>query len=191
MTMTHSKCRKWLTWSALVGLLAIVGEGCGGGTQTAQEALDRQYKDNPQLKRLSLAKFAGTVTVDGQPPAKGTVIVVMLNDPTKPFVRNQPGLHTVSTPEGTFDFSTSIKGDGTRPGSYIVTFAELHPHGRRGFFPPDGLKNLYNDPDKNAQTPEFHIELTPPGRTDYTFNLKVAGEQPVEKAGPHATSEIR
>jgi hypothetical protein len=174
-----------------MGAVAIAGEGCGSHTQTAQDALDRQYKDNPQLTRLALAKFGGTVTVDGQPPAKGTVIVVMLNDPKKPFVRNHATSYAVSTPEGSFEFSTSIKGDGTLPGSYIVTFAELHPHGRRGFFPPDELKNLYNDPDKNAGKPDFHVELTPPGKSDYTFDLRVAGEQPVEKPGPNATTEMR
>jgi len=189
--MTDSKCRRWLTWSALVGTLAIVGEGCGSGTQTAQQALEQQYKANPQLKRIGVTKFAGTVTVDGQPPAKGTVIVVMLNDPKMPAVRNQPSLYAVSTPAGTFEFSTSLKGDGTLPGSYVVTFAQLHPHGTRGYFPPDELKNLYNDPDKNAGKPEFHVELTPPGKTDYAFNLKVAGEQPVDQPGPKATTEVR
>jgi hypothetical protein len=170
--------------------LAIVVEGCGSSTQTAQQALDREYKENPQLKRISLAKFAGTVTVDGQPPAKGTVIVVMLNDPKKPAAPNRPQQYAISTPEGAFEFSTSLKGDGTLPGSYVVTFAELHPHGRRGFFPPDELKNLYNDPDTNAQKPEFRVELSAPGKTDYTFALKVAGEQPVEKPAPNATTQI-
>ena len=49
----------------------------------------------------------------------------------------------------------------------------------------------YNDPDKNAGKPEFHVELTPPGKTDYAFNLKVAGEQPVDQPGPKATTEVR
>jgi hypothetical protein len=190
MTTTDWKCPRWLTWLALVGALAIVGEGCGSGTQTAQQALERQYKDNPLLARVSLAKFAGKVTVDGQPPAKETVIVVMLNDPKKPTPRNGPNLYTVATPEGTFEFSTGIKGDGTFPGSYVVTFAKLHPHGPRAYFPPDELKNLYNDPVKNAEKQEFHVELTPPGKTDYAFDLKVAGQQPVEQPGPNATTEI-
>jgi hypothetical protein len=190
MTITDSKCRRWLTWSALVGALAIVGEGCGSGTQTAQQRLEQQYTDNPQLKRDSPAKFAGTVTVDGQPPEKGSLIVVMLNDPKKPTRRNKRGLYAICTPEGTFEFSTFLKGDGADPGSYIVTFAKLHQRGRRGYFPPDELKNLYNDPDKNTEKPEFHVELTPPGKTDYTFDLKVAGEKPVEKPGPNAMTEI-
>jgi hypothetical protein len=191
MTSIHSKCRQWLTWPALFLVLALAGEGCSRATQSAQEALDRQYKDNPQLKRLSLARFAGTVTVDGQPPAKGTVVVVILNDPKKPAPRNNPNQYAISDADGHFEFSTSLKGDGTLPGEYIITFAELHPHGRRGFFPPDELKNLYNDPDKNGGKPEFRLDLKSPGKTDYTFDLKVAGEDVVETPGTNATTEIR
>jgi hypothetical protein len=190
MALTDRKYRRWLTGSALVGAMVMLGPGCGSGTQTAEQALERQYKDNPQVVRVDLAKFAGTVTNDGQPPAKGTVFLVILNDPKKPTPKNRPRLYTVSTPEGTFEFSTRLKGDGTLPGSYIVTFAQLHPHGRRGFFSPDELKNLYNDPDKNAQKPEFRLDLAPPGRTDYTFDLKVAGQEPVTTPGPHAITEV-
>ncbi len=191
MTIPRLRCSLPLLCSVLGGALAVVAAGCSGATQTAQQALDRQYKDNPQLKRIGLAKFGGTITVDGQPPKSGTVFVVMLNDPKKPSPPNKPSLYTISTPEGAFEFSTGLKGDGTLPGSYIVTFALLHPHGRRGFFPPDELKNLYNDPDKNAEKPEFHIELTPPGKNDYQFNLKVAGEPPIEKPGANATTHVQ
>jgi hypothetical protein len=170
--------------------MAIFGVGCGSGKRTADQALEQQYKDNPQLQRVTLAKFAGRVTVDGQPPSQGTVILVMLNDPKKPTLRNQPRQYTVSSVDGTFEFSTGLKGDGTLPGSYVVTFAELHAHGKRGYFPPDELKNLYNDPDKNADKSDFHVELTPPGKTDYAFDLKLAGEQPVDQPGPNATTEV-
>lgn len=168
--------------------MAILGEGCG--TRTAHQTLERQYKDNPQLKRAELAKFAGKVTVDGQPPVEGTVMLVMLNDPKMPSRRNQPTQYTACAPDGTFEFSTSLRGDGTPAGSYIVTFVELHPQGNQGYFPPDELKNLYNDPDKNATKPEFHVELTPPGKTGCTFDLKVAGEHPVEQPGANATTEV-
>jgi hypothetical protein len=188
MNLSVHRC---LTFTMLAGVLASMCQGCGSATQSAREALDRQYKDNPQLKRPDLAKFAGTVTVDGQPPAKGTVIVVILNDPKKPAPRNKPSQYAISDPNGHFEFSTSLKGDGTLPGSYVVTFAELHPHGRRGFFPPDELKNLYNDPDKNGDKQEFRLELQSPGKPDYTIDLKVAGEEPVSKPGPNATTEIR
>jgi hypothetical protein len=190
MVLTDWKYRRWLTWSALVGSMAMLGAGCGSGTQTAEQALEQQFKDNPQVIRVDLAKFAGTVTADGQPPAKGTVFLVILNDPKKPTPKNRPRQYAVSTPEGTFEFSTRLKGDGTLPGSYIVTFAQLHPHGRRGYFPPDELKNLYNDPEKNTQNPEFHIELAAPGKADYTFDLKVAGQEPVATPGPNATTDV-
>jgi hypothetical protein len=192
MIMNRMKFPSCLLCSVLAGALAFVSQGCGGSaTQSAQQALDRQYKDNPQLQRPNLAKFAGTVTVDGQPPAKGTVIVVILNDPKKPAPRNKPSQYAIADPEGHFEFSTSLKGDGTLPGSYVVTFAELHPHGRRGFFPPDELKNLYNDPDKNAGKNEFQLDLKPPGKTDFTMDLKVAGEEVVSTPGANSTTEIR
>lgn len=178
-------------FSGLAAALALLSQGCSSATQSSQEALDRQYKDNPQLKRPDLAKFAGTVTVDGQPPAKGTVIVVILNDPKKPAPRNKPNQYAIADPEGHFEFSTSLKGDGTLPGSYVVTYAELHPHGRRGFFPPDELKNLYNDPDKNAAKPEFQLDLKAPGKTDFAIDLKVAGQEVVSRPGANATTEIR
>jgi hypothetical protein len=178
-------------FSVLAGTLALVSQGCGSATQSSQQALDRQYKDNPQLQRPNLARFSGTVTVDGQTPTKGTVIVVVLNDPKKPAPRNKPNQYAIADPDGHFEFSTSLKGDGTLPGSYIVTFAELHPHGRRGFFSPDELKNLYNDPDKNAGNAEFQLDLKPPGKTDFTMDLKVAGEEVVNTPGANATTEIR
>ncbi len=191
MTRKLSKFPRCLAFTATAAALTLISPGCSSATQSAQQALDRQYKDNPQLKRPELAKFAGTVTVDGQPPAKGTVVVVILNDPKKPATRNQPSQYAITDPEGHFEFSTSLKGDGTLPGSYVVTYAELHPHGRRGFFPPDELKNLYNDPEKNADKPEFRIDLKAPGKTDFTIDLKVAGEEVVSSPGANATTEIR
>jgi hypothetical protein len=50
--------------------------------------------------------------------------------------------------------------------------------------------NLYNDPEKNAQKPEFAIELEAPGKTDHHFDLTVAGQEPVEIAGPNAVTRI-
>ncbi|HEX4072436.1 MAG TPA: hypothetical protein VHX68_14745, partial [Planctomycetaceae bacterium] len=65
-------------------------------------------------------------------------------------------------------------------------FAELRHNSRMGFFGPDGLKNLYNDPDVNSKKPEFVIDHQAPGKTDYTFNLSVAGEAPPSAPGPKA-----
>ncbi len=191
MTTNLKNLSRYFTFALLAGGLAFASQGCSGATQSAQQALDQQYKDNPQLKRPDLAKFAGTVTVDGQPPEKGTAIVVILSDPKRLPPPNKPIQYAIADPDGHFAFSTSLKGDGTLPGSYVVTFAQLHPHGRRGFFPPDELKNLYNDPEKNAAKTEFQLELKPPGKTDFTMDLKVAGEDAVAKPGANATTQIR
>jgi hypothetical protein len=174
----------------LAGLL-LWAVGCSGAAQTATQALERQYQENPQLQRPNLAKFAGRVTVDGGPPAKGTIMVVILHDRKQPYVDgNKPRQYAVCQPGGQFQFSTSLGGDGTLTGSYVVAFAQLHPRGKRGFFPPDELKNLYNDPEVNVQKPEFVVELNPPGKTDYEFDLNLAGLDPVAKPGPHATTTV-
>src|SRR6202034_1383170 len=52
------------------------------------------------------------------------------------------------------------------PGKFVMLFAQLGYNPRMGFFGPDGLKNLYNDPDVNSQKPEFLIDHQAPGRTD-------------------------
>lgn len=75
-------------------------------------------------------------------------------------------------------------GDGVKTGTYVVTFAQpkLVGERRRG---PDALENLYNDPDKNAQVPEFKIDHQAPEKKDYVFDLKVAG-MPRGTTGPHS-----
>src|SRR5579871_4981255 len=70
----------WLVGTSLVLLLVGVS-GCGGGRQSEQQSLDEWFKNNPKAKRDTLAKFAGRVTVDGQPPAKDQKLFVILNDP--------------------------------------------------------------------------------------------------------------
>jgi hypothetical protein len=78
----------------------------------------------------------------------------------------------------------------------VVAFVGLHPSATRGrsftrrFAGPDALTNLYNDPDKNKDTPDFMVNVQPPGRTDYEFNLTVAGKQPVVAPGKNAVTQI-
>ncbi|HUE15288.1 MAG TPA: hypothetical protein VMR25_14050, partial [Planctomycetaceae bacterium] len=55
---------------------------------------------------------------------------------------------------------------------------------------PDGFKNLYNDPEKNAKVPEFKIDQQAPGKSDYKFDLKLAGQQEAEP-GPKALTTIK
>jgi hypothetical protein len=58
------------------------------------------------------------------------------------------------------------------------------------FSSSDGLKNLYNDPEKNKDDPNFRVEVAAPGRSDYEFNLTVAGKDPVAKPGQYAVTRI-
>ena len=70
---------------------------------------------------------------------------------------------------GTFAFRTYGDRDGVPAGNYVLTFTQLVDRGKRGYFGPDGLKNLYNDPDKS----EFSIAHAKGGRSDYVFDLKI------------------
>ena len=67
-----------------------------------------------------------------------------------------------------------------------MVFAGIRFISRMGFVGSDKLKNLYNDPDVNSNKPEFLISHQSPGKTDYTFNLSVAGETPPAAPGPKA-----
>ena len=59
------------------------------------------------------------------------------------------------------------------------------------FVGPDGLKNLYNDPQKNRNEKEFVVEVQSPGKTDYEFALSVAGKDPVPRASEYAVTRMR
>jgi len=119
--------------------------------------------------------LAGKVKIDARAPGEGATVVVMLNgdvggkvEPCCAFCK----------PDGTFRFD-----GGHSPGRFVITIARLRM--RKGvkwteYLGPDRLRNLYNDPDKNAQCPEFVIDHQAPGKTDYLFDLKVAGTPPVQ-----------
>jgi hypothetical protein len=130
------------------------------------------------------------VTIDGQPPqfARPLRLVVLLHDPSRPGFG--PRHIRQCTDDGKFAFGTYAKQDGVPAGVYIVTFAVLKVTAQ-GLIGPDQLKNLYNDPDKNAQVQEFKFALEPPGKTDCVFDLKVADQSPVELPGPNAVTELR
>jgi len=71
-----------------------------------------------------------------------------------------------------------------------MLFAQLKGNPKRGYGKPDALKNLYNDPDINGKKSEFNIDHQAPDKTDYTFNLSVAGETPPAAPGPKALIDI-
>jgi hypothetical protein len=179
-------------WFGLRASLLVVGlmlAGCGR-RESADQALDRALKDTNKTREAT-AQFSGKVTVDGLKPAlgKGQSLVVMLYDPQKPPPNRQiMPRSTRCRPDGSFAFNTYGTDDGVPVGNYIVLFAVLKP-AKNGFHGPDGLKNLYNDPEKNEKVPDYHIELKPPGKTDYAFNLEVAGKE-AASPGTHAVTGI-
>jgi hypothetical protein len=192
---SHSRRLAWATYT----LTAVSALLAGCSQRSAKQALDQAYLDNPKVAKAAIAPFEGTVTVDGAPAGKDrTVLLVILNDPKHPQDPHKPPkLIAGCGPDGHFDFTTFNAHDGVECGSYIVTFVQLKnlaaPFGRNkkaGYGPPDELKNLYNDPDKNAEVPEFRIEIKSPGITNAHFDLSVAGKEPVVQPGPHAITSL-
>ena len=172
-------------------VFCLIAAGCGGGSQSADQALQKQL-DAANIPRTAVSKFAGSVTVDGQPPSLGPkeALLVILYDSKNPPTRDKPPLTATCDQKGHFEFSTFTRGDGVPPGSYVVLFAQLHSQPGAGMLPPDGLKNLYNDPDKNAEKPEFKLDLSSPGRSDHSFNLELAGKEGIPTPGSHAVTKI-
>jgi hypothetical protein len=153
-----------------------------GCTETTEPATARRRKEL-NVPDEPLAKFWGTVTIDGSPPdiQSGHELLVFLYDPKTANDTGKAARSTICKPDGTFEFGTTIV-----PATYIVLFAEL-VRGRPGIFRgPDVLNNLYNDPDVNAKRDGCTIDLSPPGKTGAVFNLEVSGKDPVTTLGPHA-----
>jgi hypothetical protein len=163
-------------------ILISLAAGCG---ESADQAVARRKKEL-NIKDEPTAKFSGTVTIDSQPPqlAAGQKLLVFLFDPKNPPKAGKPPRYTVVRPDGTFEFHD------VAPGSYVVLFAEFRG-GRPGVFHgPDALKNLYNDPDKNATQDAFKVTLSPPGKTGQNFNLEVAGKEGVDTPGSQAVTKV-
>jgi hypothetical protein len=173
--------------SLLLGAsLTLCALGCGD-TQAVSQRIKQQLAET-KGNVVAVAKFAGRVTIDGQPPSVPPryVLVVILFDAKGKEAGHETIYQTICDKEGRFEFTRYSKGVGVPPGSYTVLFVELmHRLGDR-FTGADELKNLYNDPDKSP----FQVELTTPGKTDWDFNLEVAGKDPVVKPGPHAVTRL-
>ncbi|HXY37715.1 MAG TPA: hypothetical protein VEI07_26050 [Planctomycetaceae bacterium] len=164
---------------ALVGCGLFVA-GCGS---KPGQSLDDQLREM-KTSRQRTGKFAGTVTIDGLPPREAVKdgVRIMLYDPKNPPAENSVPLNAVvDFKDGSFEFTTYSQGDGVPVGKYIVLFVALKHSllGRQqGYHEPDALKNLYNDPDKNEQNPQFNVEVTEPGSSDHQFNLALEGKMP-------------
>ena len=127
--------------------------------------------------------LGGKLTVDNGPPeAKSelTRVVAIAYDAGKSDAKSNNDARVFVNADGSFELPL------LPPGKYVMLFAQLSHKPRIGFFGADGLKNLYNDPDVNSKKPEFVIDHQAPGKTDYTFNLSVAGETPPAAPGPKA-----
>lgn len=176
--------------TALITLI-LVTSGCSQ-KQTANEALDQALKASGQIRK-DIAKFAGTVTIDGRPPEfdKSKVLVVMLYDPQKPPSPGKvPPLAARCGKNGNFAFNTYETDDGVPVGKYVLLFG-VFGTSMRGFVGPDGLKNLYNDPDKNRENPDFNLDIAPPGKVDWAFNLDFETKEPVKTPGPNSITAIK
>lgn len=170
----------------VIGLCAVLA--IAGCRKPVDESLDALLKQSGQ--RQSVYPLAGKVTIDGQPPqfVRPQRLIVMLNSLNSSNIAQRR--YRQCNDDGEFSFGTYTKDDGVPAGTFLVTFAALKvtPQGLLG---PDQLMNLFNDPDKNIEIPQFKIIHQPPGRRDYVFDLKVAGQEPIETPGPHALTEIR
>jgi hypothetical protein len=139
------------TWMVAL-MLALLNLGCGKPSGV-DSAMEQQVKDL-KLQKVSVAKFAGHVSIDGKTPREAfpkQSLVIMLYDPKNPDAAR----YTICKRDGDFEFQTYERGDGVPTGSYVVLFAELNASlmgskRSKGLRGPDGLLNLYNDPDKNA-----------------------------------------
>lgn len=190
----------------LVSLVAVSAlPGCNRADGPRADQIE-QVKNLPN--KVPVAKFAGHVRVDGQPPSQDGTLFVILNDPQHLV----PGgkTYTNCDEQGHFVFTTYLTGDGAPTGKYVVTLVQFHlggagnghgatlvrPPGMPGmlsqdYVGPDGLKNLYSDPEKNKDNPNFVVEVADPGRTDYDFNLTVAGSEPVKAPSTYAATRLK
>jgi hypothetical protein len=193
--------------TAALCLFAIAAAGCSH-QQTEEQAAEAFFKNNPTAaKPIPVAKFAGRVTIDGQPPGADSHLFVILNDPEhleKPG-KAGPRLFATCDAEGNFAFKTHVAGDGVPYGKYVVTFVQLHRYSQtkarhfggtiasfgEQYVGPDALKNLYNDPEKNKADQAFQVDVEPPGRTEYSFNLSIAGKETVAQPGQYSVTNLK
>ncbi len=175
-------------WGILACLLTAA-IGCGHSDARLLQAIAKTGHDKRPVYPL-----AGKVTIDGQIPpsaAPNQKLIVMLFDRAQPKLTVNQRPYVECNLQGEFAFTTYKVGDGIFPGDYVIVFAQLTldrtDDSYRG---PDALKNLYSDPDKNATNPEFSIKHEAPGKSNYVFNLAVAGQEAVSEPGPRSVTTI-
>jgi hypothetical protein len=167
---------RWLVLATVSLLILALLYGCGR-RPSAEERLELAFK-NAGIERVTVFPLAGTVMVDGQPPSNTSTVLVMLSDASKPDIPRTRRRFARCETDGTFAFTTYLRGDGVAQGHYVVTFVQIKANKALDFAGPDEFGNLYSDPRRS----EFKIEHKPPGRKDLIFDLQIAGRAPVEAA---------
>ena len=183
MSVRHRQGHRQTCFRKLFGialaLVCVVAVGCDARPSTA-ERLANAYKESG-INPVPLYPLAGKVTVDNAAPASKsprTSLLVVAYDTSRPDSLAADDTIVQAKPDGSFEFS-----GGLSPSKYVMLFAELQYRPPRSFHGADGLNNLYNDPDVNAQKSQFVVDHQAPGKTDYEFNLAVAGETPPRPLG--------
>jgi len=190
--MRSARIQSWRAIGTAAAVAAVLLVAGCSRRPTADQAIDAALEKQGE-HRGTVYPLGGKVMVDGQVPdtkSRGNILVVMLNDTSKPDVPLKQRYLARVNPQGDFTFFTYAPGDGVPPAKYVLTFAELKNNKKKGLLGPDQLKNLYNDPDKNAKVDEFVIDHKSPGKTDLVFNLSVQGKEPAEP-GPHALTDLK
>jgi hypothetical protein len=177
--------------SAAAFMAAMACSGCGPASP--EQRIDTELKATGKGK-TPVYPLAGHVTIDGGAPSdlgKGrSKLMILLYDPKAPDNVPERWKKAEVQPSGDFQFSHYGVNDGAPGGMYVAVFVQLNDKKKKGFIGPDRLKNLYNDPEKNLKIPEFKIEHTKPGKTDYEFDLAVAGKEE-GTTGPKSVTKLR
>jgi hypothetical protein len=173
-----------------IALLCIVAAGCS--SRSADARIDAALAQTGSSREL-VFPLSGKITVDGltyAPAKKSRRLVVKLYGRADSEQSAEPAAITECKADGSFAFETLREGDGVKPGDYVITFADLIFRRKDGYREPDGFNNLYSDPRRNVAHPEFKIYHRAPGRTDYEFDLQVAGEIPIDPPAKGSLTNI-
>ncbi len=178
------------SWAVFAAVMSIASPGCTG-RQSPEQRLQKALQEAGARKE-QVFPLSGHISVDGAAPAydpRNPVLVVLI-DCEKSAEPAWSHRFVECDPAGRFSFNTYDRDDGVKAGRYLVAIAKLERAAVQAYVGPDQFHNRYNDPDKNAQDATFQIEHNSPGKSDYEFQLTIAGAEPVETPGPHAITQI-
>ena len=132
---------------------------------------------------MTLYPLGGKITVDNEPPAAKTEtarLVAVAYDAGKPDAKANSSATAFVKPNGSFEFPP------LPPGKYVMLFAELRYNSEDGVLRSRRTQESLQRSRRQLEKTGVLIDLQAPGKTDYAFNLSVAGETPPATAGPKA-----